>query len=137
MSSSISQKMRSLSDSVLGADCMYETEDGRLMVPCVRHNIDVAVGATSICECVLAGAPVDVIAYRYAKSFGVYIANVMCGRVAHRVAELFSACPMCLGEILADHPKAWTRAAIENWERFEREEEREHQGALFDFPEAS
>src|SRR5262249_15593979 len=36
MSSNISEhKKRTLSNSVLGADCMYETEDGHLMVPCV------------------------------------------------------------------------------------------------------
>jgi hypothetical protein len=102
MSSSIlEQQKRSLSDSVLDADCMYETEDGQLVVPCVLHNIDVAVGTTSICECVLGGAPVAVIAYRYVKRGGVYIAYVGCSRVAHRTAALFSACPMCLGEILA------------------------------------
>jgi hypothetical protein len=112
---------------------MYETEDGGLMVACVRHNIDVAVGTTSICECVIGGAPIEVIVYRYAKSCGVYIAYVGCSRVEHRAAELFSACPKCVGDILADHPKAWTKAAIENWERFEREEEREEQGELFDF----
>jgi hypothetical protein len=138
MSSSISeQKKRSLSDGVLDAAWMYETEDGGLMVPCVRHNIDIAVGTTSICECVLGGAPVEVIAYCYAKNCGVYIAYVGCRQVAHRAAELSSACPMCLGEILADHPKACTKAAIENWERFEREGDWEGQGKLFDFPEAS
>jgi hypothetical protein len=71
---------------------------------------------------VLQGRPIERIGYRYGRGFGgVYICDVHCAKPHHQGEDLFSACPRCLGEMLADHPNAWSRADIEAWEHFEEQ----------------
>src|SRR5262249_41044710 len=104
------------------------TVHGEEQLFCPRHDINVWRYATDICRCVLLGAPIERINYRYGNGPDVYITGVACAKARHTGDELFVACYQCLGEALADHPKAMSRADIEDWEAWEHMESEENRG---------
>jgi hypothetical protein len=112
--------MYDLIDSLLVTDHTAKTTDGEDQLFCPRHNINVWKFATSICRCVLQGAPIEFIGYRYSSGAGVYVCRVQCAKRSHTAEEVFSACMLCLRDMLDGHPKAMRKAAIAEWEYQER-----------------
>jgi hypothetical protein len=106
-----------LMDSLLVTDHTAKTTYGEDQTFCPRHDVYVFKFATHVCRCVLQGAPIEHIAYHHGSCTGVYISGVQCAKPHHRGEDLFSACPLCLGEMLADHPKAQSKADIEPFQK--------------------
>jgi len=114
------QEDNHLIDCLVVTDHTAKTTHGEDQTFCPCHKINVRKFATSICRCVLQGATIEFIGYRYGSGAGVYICHVRCAKSSHTAEELFSACMLYLREMLAGHPKAMRKADIAEWERIER-----------------